>query len=261
VRTARRREDPDFPRLGPDDFFPFPDPRSADEWGVVCSGGNLSPGLLLSAYRQGIFPWFSDNEPLLWWSPDPRFVLFPDKLHVSGTMGKILRRGTFQPRLDSAFEAVIKACSSVPRKGQRGTWITEDMIEAYVELHRLGFAHSAEAWMGDRLVGGLYGVSLGSVFFGESMFSLEPDASKAAFIPLVRALKAEGFTLIDSQVYTDHLAGLGAEEIARSAYLDLLETGLKAPTRRGSWSGLFPSFPVFENREAPNPRPEEHTKR
>jgi leucyl/phenylalanyl-tRNA--protein transferase len=237
------RGDPSFPVLGPEDFFPFPSPSTADEWGVVCSGGNLSPGLLLSAYRQGIFPWFSEDEPLLWWSPDPRFVLFPEKLHVTGTMRKLLKKRRFELSLDRDFEAVIRACSSLPRKGQQGTWITEDMIEAYVELHRLGYAHSAEARLDGRLVGGLYGVSLGSIFFGESMFSREDDASKAAFIPLVLALREEGFTLIDSQVYTDHLAGLGAEEIGRNAYLGLLETALRSPTRRGSWASSFSAFP------------------
>jgi len=267
----RRREDPAFPRLGPEESFPFPDPRSADQSGIVCSGGNLSPGLLLSAYSQGIFPWFSDNEPLLWWSPDPRFVLFPARLHVSDTMRKLMRRfqaGKLPPpsfaaaeaaaasggappalpglelSLDRDFPAVIRACSGARRPGQRGTWITEDMIEAYIELHELGYAHSAEARLGGVLVGGLYGVSLGSAFFGESMFSLVPDASKAAFIPLVLRLREEGFTLVDSQVYTDHLAGLGAEEIPREEYLRLLAAALAAPTRRGDWSSLFPGFPA-----------------
>ncbi|HOX48848.1 MAG TPA: leucyl/phenylalanyl-tRNA--protein transferase [Spirochaetales bacterium] len=296
----RRREDPAFPRLGPEESFPFPDPRSADQSGIVCSGGNLSPGLLLSAYSQGIFPWFSDNEPLLWWSPDPRFVLFPGRLHVSDTMRKLMRRfqaGKLPPgsaaaaealcgpaeeaatadstmaalggagaaapaaaapspggappalpglelSLDRDFPAVIRACSGARRPGQRGTWITEDMIEAYIELHELGYAHSAEARLGGVLVGGLYGVSLGSAFFGESMFSLVPDASKAAFIPLVLRLREEGFTLVDSQVYTDHLAGLGAEEIPREEYLRLLAAALAAPTRRGDWSSLFPGFPA-----------------
>lgn len=243
MRKAHGREDPNFPRLGPEDFFPFPDPSTADEWGVVCSGGNLSPGLLLSAYRQGLFPWFSENEPLLWWSPDPRFVLYPDSLHVSGTMRKIIKRGAFELSLDRDFEATIRACSATPRKGQDGTWICADMIEAYCELHRLGYAHSAEARLDGRLVGGLYGVSLGSIFFGESMFSLVSDASKAVFIPLVQRLKREGFTLVDSQVYTDHLAGLGAVNIPRNDYLVALKGALAAPTRRGDWSELFAGFP------------------
>ncbi len=239
--------DPSFPVLGPEEEFSFPDPRSADQWGIVCSGGNLSPGLLLSAYRQGIFPWFSEDEPLLWWSPDPRFVLRPEKLHISSTMRKLLRKRPFELCLDRDFEATIRACSASPRPGQRGTWITQDMIEAYIALHRLGFAHSAEARRDGILVGGLYGVSLGSVFFGESMFSTESDASKAAFIPLVLTLRAEGFTLIDSQVYTDHLAGLGAEKIDREDYLGLLETALGAPTRKGNWGSCFPDFPDSES--------------
>jgi leucyl/phenylalanyl-tRNA--protein transferase len=239
----KRRDDPSFPRFSAEEDFVFPDPRDADENGIVCSGGNLSPGLLLSAYRQGIFPWFSETDPLLWWSPDPRFVLFPDRLHISHTMRKILKKGRFELSLDRDFEATIQACSASPRQGQAGTWITGDMIEAYCELHRLGFAHSAEARLDGRLVGGLYGVSLGSIFFGESMFSREDDASKAVFIPLVLALGSEGFTLIDSQVYTDHLAGMGACNISRDDYLGLVAEGLRAPTRRGSWAHEFPCFP------------------
>jgi leucyl/phenylalanyl-tRNA---protein transferase len=250
---GRRKPDPPFPYLGEDMDFPFPDPVEADSRGILCTGGNLSPGLLLSAYRRGIFPWFSEGDPLLWWSPDPRFVLFPGELHVSETMRKILRH-RLGPRigdglryelcLDRDFPAVIRACSETPRPGQDGTWITEGMIAAYVELHRLGYAHSLEARRGGRLVGGLYGVSLGSVFFGESMFSLEDDASKVAFIPLVWRLCEEGFTLVDSQVYTDHLAGLGAREIPRVEYLSLLTERLSAPTRKGDWGSLFPDFPA-----------------
>jgi leucyl/phenylalanyl-tRNA--protein transferase len=156
---------------------------------------------------------------------------------------RLLRAPGFELCLDRDFEAVIRACSSSPRPGQDGTWITEDMIVAYIELHRLGYAHSAEARLEGRLVGGLYGVSLGSIFFGESMFSRESDASKAVFIPLALRLKEEGFTLIDSQVYTDHVSGLGGVEIAREEYLGLLGAALEAPTRRGDWGGLFPGFP------------------
>jgi leucyl/phenylalanyl-tRNA---protein transferase len=257
-KAARGREAA-FPYLGEEMDFDFPRPSTADKYGVVCSGGNLSPGLLLSAYRRGIFPWFSDDEPILWWSPDPRFVLLPEELHVSATMRKVLRRFArlnggapaggprFELSLDRDFPAVIRACALSPRPGQDGTWITEDMVEAYVELHRLGYAHSAEARLDGELVGGLYGVSLGAVFFGESMFSRVPDASKAAFIPLVWRLGAEGFTLVDSQVYTAHLAGLGAREIPRIEYLRLLADRLDgrpaATTRKGDWSKLFPGFP------------------
>jgi len=255
MRPRRGAAREDFPYLAEDVDFPFPDPAEADPRGVLCSGGNLSPGLLLSAYRRGIFPWFNEGDPILWWSPDPRFVLFAEELHVSETMRKVLRRklrpraprdgdGPFELALDRDFPAVIAACSRTPRPGQDGTWITDGMIEAYIELHRLGYAHSIEARRGRRLVGGLYGVSIGGVFFGESMFSLEDDASKVAFIPLVWRLAEEGFTLVDSQVYTDHLAGLGAREIPRVEYLRLLAERLAAPTRKGDWGSLFPDFPA-----------------
>ncbi len=250
---AKRRRHEAFPWLGEDQAFPFPSPATADENGIVCVGGNLSPGLLLSAYRSGIFPWFSQGDPILWWSPDPRFVLFPESIHATESMKRILRRGVrvqgaparrrYELSLDTDFAAVIGHCSATARPGQDGTWITEGMAEAYIELHGLGLAHSAEARLDGKLVGGLYGVSLGSIFFGESMFSHEDDASKAAFIPLVWRLRDEGFTLVDSQVYTDHLAGLGAREIPRSEYLDLLAAGLASPTRRGDWGSLFPGFP------------------
>jgi leucyl/phenylalanyl-tRNA--protein transferase len=250
-RSASRKEAP-FPYLTEDMDFAFPDPLSADRHGIVCTGGNLSPGLLLSAYRRGIFPWFSEDDPILWWSPDPRFVLFPEELHLSSTMRKVLRMRRYELALDGDFGGVIRACSSSPRPGQDGTWITEDMIAAYIELRRLGYAHSVEARLDGELVGGLYGVALGNVFFGESMFSREDDASKAAFIPLVWRLQEEGFTLIDSQVYTEHLAGFGAREIPRIEYLRLLADCLAGrsagrsattATRRGDWSLLFAGFP------------------
>lgn len=236
---------PPFPWLDETDYFVFPDPRGADSQGIVCAGGNLSPGLLLSAYRQGIFPWFSDGEPILWWSPDPRFVLEPARLHVSATMRKVLRRQAWDWSLDEDFETVIRNCATMPRKRQRGTWITRDMIAAYIELHLRGYAHSVEVRLEGRLVGGFYGVSLGSIFFGESMFSLVDDASKTAFIPFVRYLETQGFTLIDSQVYTDHLAGLGAEERGRDRYLELLARALEAPTKQGNWGDRFPDFPAY----------------
>ncbi len=239
---------PYFPWFDENEHFPFPDPRSADEQGIVCSGGNLSPGMLLSAYRQGLFPWFSDGEPILWWSPDPRFVLEIPRLHVSATLRKIIRRRPWEWALDRDFEAVIRHCSAIPRRGQRGTWITRDMIAAYIELHRRGFAHSVEVKLDGKLVGGFYGVSLGSVFFGESMFSLVDDASKVAFAPFVRYIEGQGFTLVDSQVYTDHLAGLGAGETSRESYLALLVRALDAPTRRGNWGSVFPDFPAFAER-------------
>jgi len=235
--------DPNFPWYEAHEGFSFPPPDRADPRGIVCTGGNLSPGLLLSAYSQGIFPWYSSGEPLIWWSPDPRFVLFPQELHVSGTMRKIIKKRRFRLSVDQAFGRVIRACSGVKRPGQRGTWIVPDMVDGYERLHALGYAHSAEAWLDDELVGGLYGVSLGSLFFGESMFSLVPDASKAVFIPLVWRLADEGCTLIDSQVRTDHVAGMGGRDIMRSEYLGILSAGIRHPGFRGNWGSLFPDFP------------------
>ncbi|HOZ72973.1 MAG TPA: leucyl/phenylalanyl-tRNA--protein transferase [Spirochaetales bacterium] len=234
---------PRFPWLGEDDGFAFPPVSGASPDGVLCVGGNLSPGMLLSAYRQGIFPWFNDDEPIVWWSPDPRFVLEPAELHVSGTMRKLIKKRRFRLSLDRAFGEVIRACSASPRRGQRGTWITSDMIDAYERMHALGYAHSVEAWLDGALVGGLYGLSLGSAFFGESMFSREPDASKAAFIPFVWALAEAGCTLVDSQVYTDHVASLGGKSVRRDEYLAMLERALASPTIKGDWATAFPSFP------------------
>ena len=225
-----------FPYLSADDSFQFPDPEKAEPPGIVASGGNLSPGMLVSAYRQGIFPWFSDDDPILWWSPDPRFVLYPERLHISKSMRRVMKRGVYTITYDTAFDQVIAECSAKDRPGQDGTWITRDMRDAYSVLHRLGFAHSAEAWENERLAGGLYGISLGKVFCGESMFSHRPNASKAAFISLVRALSTRGVELIDCQVYTRHLHSLGAEDIPRSRYLGELKPLLAMPGLPGSWS-------------------------
>lgn len=243
LRRPRRRADPGFPWLAEDQRFAFPPLETASEEGVLCVGGNLSPGMLLSAYAQGVFPWFNERDPIVWWSPDPRFILIPTELHASATMRKIIKRGRFELSLDRAFGDVIRACSSVPRHGQRGTWITSDMVEAYERLFELGLAHSVEAWLDGRLAGGLYGISLGSAFFGESMFSLAPDASKAAFIPFVWSLAEAGFTLIDSQVRTDHVAGLGGRSVARADYLRRLTEALEAPTLKGPWHELLSGFP------------------
>ena len=237
------REDPSFPWFTQDESFLFPSPENASPEGILCSGGNLSPGILLSAYRQGIFPWFNENDPIIWWSPNPRFVLMPEELHVSGTMRKLLKKNRFRLSLDTAFDEVITHCSRVPRPGQRGTWISPDMVEAYSRLHSLGYGHSAEAWIDDRLVGGLYGISIGTAFFGESMFSLEPDASKAVFIPLVWRLRDEGFTLIDSQVQTNHVQSLGGRNIDRQDYLNILAAAIASPGDRGNWGDIFTGFP------------------
>jgi len=243
-RQARpSRSDPRFPWLGEDDRFKFPPVETATPDGVLCTGGNLSPGMLLSAYRQGVFPWFNDEDPIVWWSPDPRFVLMPSELHVSDTMRKIIKKQRFQLRLDTAFSEVIRACSATPRPGQRGTWITGDMVEAYECLHELGYAHSVEAWIDGNLAGGLYGISLGSAFFGESMFSRVDDASKAAFIPFVWKLAEAGFTLVDSQVRTDHVESMGGRNISRDDYLVRLGSALASPTLRGNWADLLRYFP------------------
>lgn len=191
--------------------------------GLLAVGGDLAPERILSAYRQGIFPWFSPGQPILWWSPDPRAVLLPEKLKVSRSLRKTINKGGFQVTFDTAFEQVIRACATTPRRGQPGTWITGEMQQAYIKLHRMGYAHSAESWSGDELVGGLYGLRLGRVFYGESMFSRRTDASKVAFVHLVRKLQEEGVMLIDCQVTTDHLLSLGAEEIPRRRFIELLQ--------------------------------------
>lgn len=197
--------------------------------GLLAIGGDLSPRRILNAYRRGIFPWFNPGQPILWWSPDPRAVLFPEKLKVSRSLRRTIARDTFRITFDNAFAEVIKACAETPRRGQHGTWITDEMQQAYIRLHQLGYAHSAESWDDGQLVGGLYGMRLGDVFFGESMFSHRTDASKVAFVHLVRRLQREGVVVIDCQVTTDHLLSLGAEEIARTRFLTLLERHCRLP--------------------------------
>ncbi len=215
----------------------FPDPRKADRSGILAVGGDLSPDRLLLAYHLGIFPWYDEQTaPILWHSPPERMVLWPDRLHVSRSLRKRLRRGTYEIRYDTTFSEVLLRCAQTPREGQAGTWLNPEMRRAYGELHRRGYAHSAEAWQDGRLVGGLYGITLGAVFFGESMFSLAPDASKAAFATLVPQLAADGYRLIDCQVYTDHLASLGAEEIPRDEFLANLHQSLDEQPRR-VWPG------------------------
>ncbi len=216
----------------------FPPVEQAIEGGILAVGGDLSPERLLLAYREGIFPWYSEGEPIIWWSPDPRFVLFPDELRISRTTRQVLARKIFDISFDSDFEGVITRCASVKRRRQRGTWITEEMRDAYIELHRLGYVHSVESWREGRLVGGLYGVSLGRIFFGESMFALESNASKVALVTLVKVLKLKGFKLIDSQVYTEHMEHFGAREIPRGEYLTLLKECLRDETLKGSWNNF-----------------------
>ena len=200
----------------------FPPARMSDEEGLLAIGGDLSVPRLIAAYRHGIFPWY-EKAPILWWCPDPRFVLFPERIRISHSMQKVLERGFFHITVNKAFDEVIRHCSSIIRKGQQGTWLNEEMIEAYKMMHRQGWAHSVEAWQGGRLAGGLYGIRMGKVFFGESMFSFQSNASKAAFITYVQQLKEEGCRLVDCQVYSGHLASLGAEMIPRDEFLSLLD--------------------------------------
>lgn len=203
--------------------------------GLLAAGGALEPQWLLTAYRQGIFPWYSPGEPILWWSPDPRLVLLPDELHISRSLRKTLRRCPFELRVDSAFSAVIEACAA-PRAPALGTWISAEMRAAYLAMHELGYAHSVECWRDGRLVGGLYGMALGRVFFGESMFSVATDASKVAFAHLVRFLRTRGYAIIDCQMKTAHLMSLGAREITRQQFRDILDQHARAPQSLHRWS-------------------------
>jgi len=220
-------------RLGAE--LAFPPPESAEPSGLLAVGGDLAPERLLLAYSLGIFPWPLVDDPLLWFSPDPRLVMRPDELRVSRSLRKTLRRGVFEVRLDTAFRDVVERCAAVPRRTEAGTWITPALAAAYVRLHQLGFAHSAEAFHEGKLVGGLYGVSLGGTFFGESMFAERSDASKVAFATLVGQLACWGFDLIDCQVHTDHLARFGAREWPRRRFLDALADSLARSSRRGRW--------------------------
>jgi len=214
----------------------FPDPRTAEAHGLLAWGGDLSAERLLAAYACGIFPWF-EEPPVLWFSPDPRLVLLPHELHLSRSLRRSVERGRYEVRFDTRCGDVIRACASTPRPGQRGTWLTPDMIEAYDRLHALGFVHSAEAFEQGELVGGCYGLSLGRAFFGESMFAHRSDASKVAFAHLVRRLEGWGFDFVDCQVPTAHLMRLGARECSRERFLRALARALDAPTLRGPWTG------------------------
>jgi leucyl/phenylalanyl-tRNA--protein transferase len=220
----------------PDNQNIFPHPDLADKEGLLAIGGNLSTDSLITAYSFGIFPWYSENDPLVWWSPDPRFVLFPEKLKVSKSMRPYFNQNKYQISIDTKFEYIIRACSRIQRKGQKGTWITDAMYDAYIQLHKEGFAHSIEVWKDGKLAGGLYGVSLGKMFFGESMFSLLPNASKFGFISLVRLLISKGYQLIDCQQETPHLRSLGAEGITRKAFLHLLRQNRMESSHIGNWS-------------------------
>ncbi len=214
----------------------FPPPEYAEEDGLLAVGGDLSEKRLLLAYSRGIFPWYSEDSPILWWSPDPRLVLVPKELRVSRSLRQIIRKGIYTVTMDTAFEEVVISCAQVHGKEDGGTWITDDMVRAYVRLYESGFAHSVESWQEGKLAGGLYGVSLGGVFFGESMFTRRRDASKAAFVSIVRKLAEWDFELIDCQVRTEHLISLGAREIPRSQFITKLRNALGRPGRPGKWN-------------------------
>ena len=217
----------------------FPSPELATDYGgLLAVGGDLSEERLLTAYSNGIFPWPSEGLPLAWWSPDPRFVLYPRALIIPKSLSRVLKKNMFTYTVDRCFAEVIGHCRTAKRAGQDGTWITAKMKNAYIALHRAGYAHSVEAWLGDRLAGGLYGVSLGCCFFGESMFALEPDASKCAFVRLAEELHKQGCPLIDCQVHTDHLARFGAVEIPRAAFLEQLHAALQSASPPINWGSL-----------------------
>ena len=216
---------------------PFPPVEKAlkSPNGLLCAGGDLSPRRIVDAYAHGIFPWFSEGDPILWWSPDPRMVLVPAELRVSRSLRKTLARGAYETRVDTSFREVIAQCAA-PRDGQSGTWIVPEMVAAYTALHDLGFAHSVESWSDGELVGGLYGIQIGKVFFGESMFSRAPDASKVALVRLVERLRADGVGLIDCQQATAHLASLGAREIPRSDFVLRVRESIQYPPTATSWT-------------------------
>jgi len=213
----------------------FPDPRDSSKEGLVAFGGDLDPNRVLSAYKMGIFPWYSEGDPILWWSPDPRFVLYPEDLKISRSLKKTLKKDIFKIKIDTNFSEVIRNCGTVKRKDQEGTWILPEIIEVFTKLHKMGFAHSIEVYKEDKLVGGLYGLSLGAAFFGESMFSKVSDASKVALVKLVEISKKFGFDFIDCQVPSEHLKRMGAIEISRDRFLDELEIALQKPGKIGKW--------------------------
>ncbi len=226
----------------------FPPPDYADADGLLAVGGDLSVQRLLLAYRMGIFPWFSRETPILWWSPDPRLILIPQELRISRRLMRLIRKKPFQITMDQAFADVIKSCASMKRPHQNDTWITDGMVEAYCRLHQEGFAHSVECWCHGELIGGLYGVSLGRAFFGESMFSLRSNASKIAFVYLVWFLQSKKFSFIDCQLTTQHLVSFGAREIPRAEFLQMLREALRHKTLRGRWQFT----PALLDREFPD---------
>lgn len=217
------------------DDIEFPSPHLASKEGLLAVGGDLTQNRLLLAYRMGIFPWFSNNEPIMWWSPDPRLVLFPEEIRISRTLKKTIKKKMFRVTMDSAFVQVIHQCAQIRLQNGQDTWIVEEMINAYCKLHESGFAHSVEAWHQGELAGGLYGVSLGGSFFGESMFTLVSNASNVAFVKLVEYLISLSFDMIDCQIATQHLIRFGAREVPRARFLEKLNESLKKPTLKGRW--------------------------
>jgi len=218
------------------EYLLFPNPEDANEDGLLAVGGLLREDWVLRAYELGIFPWYNQGDPVLWWSVDPRSVLFFENLRIQKSMRPYLNSGKYLFTLDTAFEEVMKACANAPGRGKSHTWISDEMIRVYTSLHQMGLAHSAEVWQGEKLVGGLYGVSLGRAFFGESMFSNEKNMSKLAFIRLCKYLEAKNFDFVDCQVPTAHLESLGAKNISRTHYLRFLKNALKAPSKVGKWN-------------------------
>jgi leucyl/phenylalanyl-tRNA--protein transferase len=214
--------------------FPNPEQSLAEPNGLLAVGGDLSPKRLLNAYRNGIFPWYSSDQPILWWSPDPRMVLFPENLKISRSLRKVIKRDHFRVTMDKAFRAVIQCCSE-PRPQQSGTWITQELLSAYSKLYQLGYGHSVETWYQEELVGGLYGLAIGRVFFGESMFSRMNDASKVALVALTVQLSRWNFTLIDCQMHTEHLRRLGAADIPRRTFVELLKQYCPLASPKGIW--------------------------
>ncbi|MGW8168998.1 MAG: leucyl/phenylalanyl-tRNA--protein transferase [Sulfurovaceae bacterium] len=222
-----------IPQLGADHIFP--DPRNSSDEGLLAFGGDLSPSRILTAYRKGIFPWYSKGDPILWWSPNPRLLLYPQQFKVSKSLHKTLKSGRFEVKFDTNFTDVIRACAYTPREGQNGTWILPDIQEVYTKLHEMGFAHSVESYIDGKLVGGLYGISIGKAFFGESMFSHVSDASKVVFKALSDVLALRGYDFIDCQIPTEHLISLGAVVVYRDEFLDLLAVAIQKPGDLGSW--------------------------
>lgn len=237
---ARVRDEPVIPWLNRDSPFPPLEFALEQPNGLLAVGGDLSPERLLTAYRRGIFPWYSDGDPILWWSPDPRMVLFPEELRVTRSLAKTLRNRAYEVRFDTAFDEVMAACAA-PRPDQPGTWITAEIREAYGALHALGYAHSVETWIDGELAGGLYGVALGRVFYGESMFANARDASKIAFVHMVEEVRARGFGIVDCQMHTEHLASLGAREIERDEFLLHLARLIDSQAPTGKWDLVRPS--------------------